>query len=288
MGPVQPLLLGAVRDRPGGPAAVQRHLRAGALAARRARADGGQGRRLRLWRRIRGSTSAAYGAGFEFLADYRYALGADALTPLGRREMAHSGAAFYPAVRCPGAGSSRERRRRSSAPRARSASCSRPVEWTRGYHAARVVDDARDTRCCTTCSWCPRPRAPTTRSATACARRSWRARPRAWASDGRAVDGRVRGPGRGEVNAGLPGANGRSARRCTDGPVRVRDGGARRSGGRRRRQAGPPPPFCGLFTADEWRDYGCYQSVGKWYGYGPGNGLGRRRGSGGSTSWWRG
>ncbi|KAB5554641.1 histidine phosphatase superfamily [Coniochaeta sp. 2T2.1] len=39
-------------------------------------------------------------------------------------------------------------------------------------------------------------------------------------------------------------------------------------------------PLCGLFTESEWRDYGYYYSVSKWYGYGPGNALGATQGVG--------
>ncbi|KAL8732903.1 MAG: hypothetical protein Q9166_002504 [cf. Caloplaca sp. 2 TL-2023] len=39
-------------------------------------------------------------------------------------------------------------------------------------------------------------------------------------------------------------------------------------------------PFCYLFTLDEWKHYGYYQSIGKYYGYGPGNPLGPTQGVG--------
>ncbi|TID14216.1 Asperfuranone polyketide synthase [Venturia nashicola] len=38
--------------------------------------------------------------------------------------------------------------------------------------------------------------------------------------------------------------------------------------------------FCYLFTDTEWRDYDYYQSLGKYYGYGPGSKLGPTRGVG--------
>ncbi|PHH73127.1 hypothetical protein CDD82_5637 [Ophiocordyceps australis] len=38
--------------------------------------------------------------------------------------------------------------------------------------------------------------------------------------------------------------------------------------------------FCRLFTRDEWRGYDYFQSLGKWYGYGNGNGLGPTQGVG--------
>lgn len=43
---------------------------------------------------------------------------------------------------------------------------------------------------------------------------------------------------------------------------------------------GAVSPFCDLFTADEWRQYGYYQTLGKYYGYGPGNPLGPTQGVG--------
>ncbi|KAL8869994.1 MAG: hypothetical protein Q9174_003855 [Haloplaca sp. 1 TL-2023] len=39
-------------------------------------------------------------------------------------------------------------------------------------------------------------------------------------------------------------------------------------------------PFCGLFTEDEWHNYDYYQTLGKYYGYGPGNPLGPTQGVG--------
>jgi hypothetical protein len=39
-------------------------------------------------------------------------------------------------------------------------------------------------------------------------------------------------------------------------------------------------PFCGIFTEDEWRSYDYYQSIGKFYGYGPGNPMGPTQGVG--------
>ncbi|KAF2104094.1 acid phosphatase [Rhizodiscina lignyota] len=38
--------------------------------------------------------------------------------------------------------------------------------------------------------------------------------------------------------------------------------------------------FCGLFSEDEWHQYGYYQTLGKYYGYGPGNPLGPTQGVG--------
>ncbi|KAM7191042.1 Histidine phosphatase superfamily [Naviculisporaceae sp. PSN 640] len=42
----------------------------------------------------------------------------------------------------------------------------------------------------------------------------------------------------------------------------------------------PLSPFCSLFTPEEWRSYDYYQTLGKWYGYGPGNPLGPTQGVG--------
>lgn len=39
-------------------------------------------------------------------------------------------------------------------------------------------------------------------------------------------------------------------------------------------------PFCALFTASEWDYYNYYQTLGKWYGNGPGNFLGSTQGVG--------
>lgn len=39
-------------------------------------------------------------------------------------------------------------------------------------------------------------------------------------------------------------------------------------------------PFCALFTLAEWKQYDYYQTLGKYYGYGPGNPLGPTQGVG--------
>jgi hypothetical protein len=39
-------------------------------------------------------------------------------------------------------------------------------------------------------------------------------------------------------------------------------------------------PFCALFTSDEWKAYDYYESLGKYYGFGPGNPLGPTQGVG--------
>ncbi|KAI4207105.1 MAG: hypothetical protein LQ348_000689 [Seirophora lacunosa] len=43
---------------------------------------------------------------------------------------------------------------------------------------------------------------------------------------------------------------------------------------------GATSSFCGLFTDDEWHHYDYYQTLGKYYGYGPGNPLGPSQGIG--------
>jgi hypothetical protein len=43
---------------------------------------------------------------------------------------------------------------------------------------------------------------------------------------------------------------------------------------------GTPSPFCALFTEDEWKRYDYYQTLGKYYGYGPGTPLGPTQGVG--------
>jgi len=39
-------------------------------------------------------------------------------------------------------------------------------------------------------------------------------------------------------------------------------------------------PFCDIFTEEEWHQYDYYETLGKWYGYGPGNPLGPTQGVG--------
>ena len=43
---------------------------------------------------------------------------------------------------------------------------------------------------------------------------------------------------------------------------------------------GTPSPFCALFSQAEWEQYDYYQTVGKYYSFGPGNALGPTQGTG--------
>ena len=43
---------------------------------------------------------------------------------------------------------------------------------------------------------------------------------------------------------------------------------------------GRPSPFCNLFSQAEWKKYDYYLTLGKYYGYGPGNPLGPTQGTG--------
>lgn len=44
--------------------------------------------------------------------------------------------------------------------------------------------------------------------------------------------------------------------------------------------SGSPSPFCRLFSPAEWKNYDYHQTLGKYYGYGPGNPLGPTQGTG--------
>ena len=44
--------------------------------------------------------------------------------------------------------------------------------------------------------------------------------------------------------------------------------------------SGSPSPFCNLFSPAEWKNYDYLQTLGKYYGYGPGNPLGPTQGTG--------
>lgn len=44
--------------------------------------------------------------------------------------------------------------------------------------------------------------------------------------------------------------------------------------------SGTPSPFCSLFGPAEWKQYDYFQTLGKYYGYGPGNPLGPTQGVG--------
>ncbi|OIW31692.1 3-phytase A [Coniochaeta ligniaria NRRL 30616] len=215
------------------------------------------------------SSVTSYGPGFEFVRDYSYALGADQLTAFGQQEMANSGTKFYRRYRALA--------RQSVLPFLRAAGQDRVVEsavhWTEGYHAQRAADDASDALPYDILTISEAAGVNNSLSHGLCTAFETGA----YSGVGDAASQKflaVFAPAvAARINAGLPGANLSNQEVvylmdiCTFETVTSAGGGT-------------VSPFCGLFTAAEWLDYGYYQSVGKWYGYGPGNGLGAAQGVG--------
>ncbi|KAH8912155.1 3-phytase A [Coniochaeta sp. PMI_546] len=211
---------------------------------------------------------ATYGPGFEFVKDYSYTLGADQLTAFGRTEMANSGIKFY-------------RRYRSlasqSVPFIRSAGQDRVVEsavkWTEGYHAQRVADNASDTLPYDLLRIPEAAGVNNSLNHGLCPAFETGAYSAVGDAAAKKFLAAFAPPVTSRINAGLRGANITDQEvvylmdLCAFQTVASEGGGA-------------VSPFCGLFSEAEWLDYGYYQSVGKWYGYGPGNGLGAAQGVG--------
>jgi hypothetical protein len=214
------------------------------------------------------SSVSSYGAGFGFIKDFTYTLGADQLTAFGQTQMSNSGIKFYRRYRSLA---------RDTVPFIRAAGQDRVVEsalkWTEGYHAQRVAENSSDVLPYPLLSIPEETGVNNSLNHGLCTAFETGA----YSSVGDAASKKFLAafapPIAARLNAGLPGANLTNQEVvyvmdiCTFETVAS-------AGGR------TLSPFCGLFTASEWRDYGYFQSVGKWYGYGPGNGLGATQGVG--------
>jgi hypothetical protein len=210
-----------------------------------------------------------YGPGYGFLKTYNYTLGADDLTPMGEQQMVNSGLKFYHRYRSLA---------RTSAPFIRSSGQERVVRsaqnWTTGFQDALLKDgiswdspldelliipEDTDTNNTLHHGLCPAFEKGIYSSV---------------GTDAQSVFLAVFAPPvTSRLNSNLPGAN------LTDSDtVALMDlcpfntvaspFGAILS------------PFCDLFTPSEWSSYDYYQSLGKWYGFGPGNPLGPTQGVG--------
>ncbi|KAL2024542.1 hypothetical protein VTK56DRAFT_7585 [Thermocarpiscus australiensis] len=223
-----------------------------------------------LIRRIHDAVTE-FGPGYEFIKAYQYTLGADQLTAMGQQQMVNSGLAFYHRYRSLAS---------KSLPFVRAAGMDRVVHsaqnWTRGFHDALVRDgtataprhpfpydmvvipETHGVNNTLHHGLCPAFEDSTTRGRDAQAIFAATFTPRITA----------------RLNAHLPGANLSDADTialmdlCPFETVASPRGNLL-------------SPFCGLFAPDEWQRYDYLQSLGKWYGYGPGNGpLGPTQGVG--------
>lgn len=204
-----------------------------------------------------------YGSGFEFLEDYEYTLGADQLTTFGQQELVNSGRAFYARY---------EALAKSSSPFVRASGEDRVVEsaynWTQGFHAAAVTDAypydivviSEDTGSNNTLDHglCTAFEDGADADIGDNAQSVW-------------MDVFTRNI-TARLNANLPGANLSAIETiylmdlCPFNTVA--------------NAQGTMSAFCGLFTADEWKSYDYFETLGKFYGYGAGNPLGPTQGVG--------
>lgn len=228
---------------------------------------------INLIKKIQTSTTH-YASGYEFLKTYNYTLGADQLTPMGQQQMVNSGLKFYHRYRALA---------RNSVPFIRAAGQDRVVHsalnWTRGYHDALVRDR---TSTAPHDFFPPRemviiPETPGTNNTLhhglctafesgpvstigASAQSTWRS---VFAP-----------PITARLNAHLPGANLTDADTISLMDLCPFNTVASLSPNR------PISPFCSLFPVREWHAYAHLQSLGKFYGFGPGNPLASTQGVG--------
>jgi Histidine phosphatase superfamily (branch 2) len=206
---------------------------------------------------------------YGFLANYTYTLGADQLTTFGQQEMVNSGIKFY------------ERyedliKRSKYAPFVRSSSETRVLEsaqnWTQGFHQAMrgdsawlypyailVLSEADGSNNTLNHGLCTAFESGPNSKIGSSSQSQW-------------VNLFVP-PIQTRLNNDLPGANFSKTDvinfmdLCPFNTVAATNGS-------------PLSPFCRLFNQTEWEQYDYCQSLGKYYGYGPGNQLGPTQGVG--------
>jgi len=225
-----------------------------------------------------------YGKGYEFIRDFDYTMGADQLTAFGQQQLVNSGIKFYQRYRSLVAS---EKDSAPLLPFVRASGQDRvimsAVNFTHGFYSALLADGS-------TSAPPPPPSAAdemliipetnglnNTLSHGLCTSFENGGNYSAL-GEAQAIWADVFTPAIIEkLNVNLPGAN-------FSGPsdaVFMMDlcpfdsVSASYSPGSR-----PISPFCNLFTEDEWADYDYFQTIGKWYSYGPGNALGPTQGVG--------
>ncbi|KND90363.1 3-phytase A [Tolypocladium ophioglossoides CBS 100239] len=206
-----------------------------------------------------------YGAGYEFIKDYAFDLGADRLTAFGEQEMVDSGAAFFRRY---------EKLAEGSDPFIRASGSGRVVmsaqNFTRGFYAAQgksgadqlakmlVVPESAGFNNTLDHGGCPAFEHGPGSDLGQHKQEAWRA---TWAT-----------PIMERLNAKLPGANLTLQETvfvmdlCPFNTVATPDAAT--------------SDFCRLFSSDEWRGYDYFGSLEKWYSYGRGNPLGPTQGAG--------
>lgn len=214
-----------------------------------------------------------YSPGFDFLKTYNYTLGADQLTEMGQQQMVNSGRKFYRRYRALA---------RKTVPFVRAGGQDRVVHsaqnFTQGFHSALLADRRSTARPTLPYDLLIIPETATTNNTLhhgLC---------RAFEDDDTystvgataqaAYLATFAGPITARLNANLPGAN------LTDADAIAMMDLCPFNTVASSRDPTTLSPFCHVFTHGEWQDYDYLQSLGKWYGFGPGNPLGPTQGVG--------
>lgn len=207
-----------------------------------------------------------YRGDFAFIANYNYTLGADQLTDFGKQEMVNSGQAFFRRY---------EYLAKTSSPFVRASGERRVIdsarEFNKGFHHAKtangetedeeypynvtVISEAAGSNNTLNHGLCTAFEASDIGSAAQSTYASVFTPP---------ITARL--------NANLPNAN----LTLTD-TISIMDLCPFETVAS---APSTPSPFCKLFTPVEWEQYDFYQTLGKYYGYGPGNPLGPTQGVG--------
>jgi hypothetical protein len=216
------------------------------------------------------SKVTSYGAGYEFIKDYVYTLGADQLTAFGQQELVNSGTKFYERYAALA---------RADIPFVRSSGQDRVVEssrnWTQGFHQARSADPGAkgsDSLPYNIVTISEDDGMNNTLSHNLCT--AFEDGPDSEIKDNaksiwmgvftRNITARL--------NANLPGANLSATDTISMMDLCPFNTVANANG--------KLSDFCRLFTADEWQSYDYLQTLDKWYGYANGNPLGPTQGVG--------
>lgn len=207
----------------------------------------------------------SYGQGFKFLKHFKYTLGADQLTTLGKNQMIHSGTKFYEryqslaSVNLPFVRASGQERVEESA-----------SKWALGFHKARLEDNIPDAypyniQVIPEESGFNNTLSPDICPAFEDGKHDNSDEQDTWINHFvPALTTRL--------NENLPGANLSDEETiymmdlCPFSTVA--------------NEKGKLSEFCYMFSVNEWHEYDYYQSLGKWYDYGNGSPLGPTQGVG--------
>jgi len=217
--------------------------------------------------RIHANTQS-YSKQYAFVKDYKYKLGADQLNAFGEQQLANSGIKYYDRYK---------KLAKSTFPFIRTSGQERVIQsaryWSQGFHDARKADDYEDgdypyniviisedegSNNTLDHGLCDEFESGRYSTIADNAQATWLAV--------------VAPPIAARLNKNLRGAN-----LTNEDALHVMDLCPFETVAS---LIGTVSQFCSLFTPEEWRSYGYYQSLGKFYGYGWGNPLGPTQGVG--------